>query len=721
MRDFTDSFCERCGTRYTFLPAPTKGPSLAGAKVLAKGLKNFVLSDETTMDQALSAARHDVERDVSTRVTEEFHRTFNFCMTCRQYACDKCWNPNQGACLSCAPLWDTEPIAPEEHLILRTPVARGTLDGLFSNSPVVAADALRRAANALPWPAQDDLPEHPDPNRNGNGNGNGNHPVEHEPAAPAQAQSGPPPLPTPQLLPPSLFAAPEPTRPQQRPETHRPAPPVRPSLGDAAQISPLPDQSQSWKSRDDGWTLWPSGRGDGDLTVAELKLIQAQLQPGADEPKAPPVETSDHQFTPSHTLDEDVARTAPHDADRRVEPRDPVRGAWEPESPAPRSAPASDFDLLGSLRRPIEFAEPARRSEPAHPPVIGRLLHRGPTAEPVSDSVAPNLPAATVPPTLTRPTAPAAQAAPPVMPKIAKPARSSKQRSQEPVSPWPLATPWATRPLAMRRLEEEQAEAYAEEAVAETSYEQTAGPAAVAPAHKTPAHEPAAYETPAYEPAAYIAPPRPEPAPETPVPADRHLRKTAPELGHDPEIEAAFTAAFMATAAPKPKKTPTPASEAAEPADSEAPIAAQPTEDEQFTMPPASNERWPEPRVELVARPAVEWPVADPPDEAWTPAEAPAKRKLADSPPANWPPLGASWPAQNAPATAWPAPDAAPMPAAVVAAQQSELSEPAMVTALWAESAQQVLNRGGVRACHHCALPVSNHARFCRRCGSQQS
>ena len=127
MRELTDSYCERCGTRYTFGPSPTKGPSLTGARLLAKGLKNFVMTDGTSMDEAMAAARIDVTKDESSRVSEEFHRTFNFCMTCRQYACDKCWNENQGACLSCAPLWDQEPVVREGHLIIRTPVLRPDL------------------------------------------------------------------------------------------------------------------------------------------------------------------------------------------------------------------------------------------------------------------------------------------------------------------------------------------------------------------------------------------------------------------------------------------------------------------------------------------------------------------------------------------------------------------------------------------------------------------
>jgi hypothetical protein len=99
----TESFCERCGTRYTFESAQPK-VRLKGVKVLSRGLKNFVLSDDTTMDEAMAAARSETDREVTAHQLDAFHTTFNFCMSCRQYTCPNCWNEVEGRCLSCAPL-----------------------------------------------------------------------------------------------------------------------------------------------------------------------------------------------------------------------------------------------------------------------------------------------------------------------------------------------------------------------------------------------------------------------------------------------------------------------------------------------------------------------------------------------------------------------------------------------------------------------------------------
>jgi hypothetical protein len=99
----TESFCERCGTRYTFESARPRG-RLKGVKVLSRGLKNFVLSDDTSMDEAMAAARSEADRDATAHQLDAFHETFNFCMSCRQYTCPNCWNEPEVRCLTCAPL-----------------------------------------------------------------------------------------------------------------------------------------------------------------------------------------------------------------------------------------------------------------------------------------------------------------------------------------------------------------------------------------------------------------------------------------------------------------------------------------------------------------------------------------------------------------------------------------------------------------------------------------
>src|SRR4029078_7293534 len=72
-------------------------------KTTAKGLKNYVMSDETSLDEAMAAARSDDERENTAHQLDAFHATFNFCMTCRQYTCGNCWNEVEGRCLTCAP------------------------------------------------------------------------------------------------------------------------------------------------------------------------------------------------------------------------------------------------------------------------------------------------------------------------------------------------------------------------------------------------------------------------------------------------------------------------------------------------------------------------------------------------------------------------------------------------------------------------------------------
>ncbi len=151
----TESFCERCGTRYTFeSAAPRKARRLGQIKTLSKGMKNWVMSDDTSMDEAMAAARNDDDREITSQQLDAFHATFNFCMTCRQYTCGNCWNVAEGRCLTCAPHLG--------HEILPAPFA-----------DQVAFEPVRIEAEA--WPEVD--LSVPGAAAGSNGHGNGFHPA----------------------------------------------------------------------------------------------------------------------------------------------------------------------------------------------------------------------------------------------------------------------------------------------------------------------------------------------------------------------------------------------------------------------------------------------------------------------------------------------------------------------------------------------------------------
>ncbi len=68
----TESFCERCGTRYTFESAAPRSARLKGVKTFSRGLKNFVMSDDTSMDEAMAAARSETDREVTSQQHDAF-------------------------------------------------------------------------------------------------------------------------------------------------------------------------------------------------------------------------------------------------------------------------------------------------------------------------------------------------------------------------------------------------------------------------------------------------------------------------------------------------------------------------------------------------------------------------------------------------------------------------------------------------------------------------
>jgi hypothetical protein len=112
----TESFCERCGTRYTFESTERRPSPLGTLGTVGRGLRNFVASPDASLDEAFAAARAETEQRATAHQLEAFHRTFNFCLSCRQYSCADCWNPVEGRCLTCSPLPEREVTAePASH------------------------------------------------------------------------------------------------------------------------------------------------------------------------------------------------------------------------------------------------------------------------------------------------------------------------------------------------------------------------------------------------------------------------------------------------------------------------------------------------------------------------------------------------------------------------------------------------------------------------------
>ena len=102
----TESFCERCGTRYEFA-APTQLNTMRKTRGLISGLKNYIMSQDALGDAVGDAMRSE-EEALAAQQLEAFHESFNFCINCRQYTCLNCWNDDSGRCRTCVPIAGTD-------------------------------------------------------------------------------------------------------------------------------------------------------------------------------------------------------------------------------------------------------------------------------------------------------------------------------------------------------------------------------------------------------------------------------------------------------------------------------------------------------------------------------------------------------------------------------------------------------------------------------------
>ena len=163
----TRSFCERCGTAYTLGNGP-RLPGFASLPVVARGLRNLILSDDSLGD-VIAQAREEHAGTLSARQLAAFERTFRFCMECRQYVCRDCWNDARGRCATCAPFPEAV-VAPPTPIVRALAVAPSAPAELGIPEPAhaeplpepIAAEMLPEPAHAEPLPepiaAQTDTP-----------------------------------------------------------------------------------------------------------------------------------------------------------------------------------------------------------------------------------------------------------------------------------------------------------------------------------------------------------------------------------------------------------------------------------------------------------------------------------------------------------------------------------------------------------------------------------
>jgi hypothetical protein len=146
----TESFCERCGTRYEF-HAPTRLNPLRRTRGVIGGLKNYLTSQDAMGDAMRDAMRQEEEALAAAQL-DVFHASFNFCIDCRQYTCVNCWNDDAGRCRSCSPIPGTDDLA--ERLAV-------SMDGGAAVAePVLAEDEVQRRLGLAGWPTSD-LPGQP--------------------------------------------------------------------------------------------------------------------------------------------------------------------------------------------------------------------------------------------------------------------------------------------------------------------------------------------------------------------------------------------------------------------------------------------------------------------------------------------------------------------------------------------------------------------------------
>ena len=163
----TESFCERCGTRYEFR-APTRLNPLRKTRGIFGGLKTY-LTGQDSLSEAMDDAMRTEQGALASAQLEAFHESFNFCIDCRQYTCVNCWNDDAGRCRTCVPAAGVDDVGD----VLAATLAGGVAAEPLSSEPHVhappgleawptadlppALETTEPAEPAAPWPSAEPI------------------------------------------------------------------------------------------------------------------------------------------------------------------------------------------------------------------------------------------------------------------------------------------------------------------------------------------------------------------------------------------------------------------------------------------------------------------------------------------------------------------------------------------------------------------------------------
>jgi hypothetical protein len=141
----TESFCERCGTRYEFR-APTRLNPLRKTRGIVGGLKTY-LTGQDSLSDAMDDAMRTEQGALASAQLEAFHESFNFCIDCRQYTCVNCWNDDAGRCRTCVPAAGVDDVGDV--------MAANLAGGVASADPLVSDAHVHGPPGLEAWPTAD--------------------------------------------------------------------------------------------------------------------------------------------------------------------------------------------------------------------------------------------------------------------------------------------------------------------------------------------------------------------------------------------------------------------------------------------------------------------------------------------------------------------------------------------------------------------------------------